>query len=336
MYMKNSSIVLVFVSLLPLGVCQCSSAYRLVDYKEYCGMDDLDAHTTYQYENGVLSAKTEVLTRMKDIVDSTITYYDVIKGNNGIDSIEISYRYLNGVPEDTTKIVKTFNPDGIIRKETYSKYKDDDWKEIDYTLYDSKGRWIENVRPGFYHSWSTYDSLDSQIGFRYTYSYPNTPIYVDTVEFASDGLTAMKTQYYFWEKGERQHVMSRTKYKLDDKGRVILQEKLDTGQDSIQPKVLSWDVYRYDRKGRIKTEMQFSSFDSNPNKMYRSYKHKYRFGLKTRTIEYAYSDGHKILYTFTVFKYDFRHRLLLEKNDYDDRLRRDFDERKIWTYEKAK
>jgi len=332
--MNKGLLQFAFVLLLPLGVCQCSSVYRLVEYKEYCDEDDLDTWTTYQYENGVLYSKTEVLTRMKDVVDSTVTYYDVIKGNNSIDSIETSYRYLNGVPEDTTKIVKTFNPDGIIRKETYSEYKDDDWKEIDYTLYDSKGRWIEHVRPDFYHSWSTYDSLDSQIGFRYTYSYPNTPIYVDTVELASDGLTAMKTQYYFWEKGERQHVMSRTRYKLDDKGRVILQEKLDTDQDSTQPQVLSWDVYRYDRKGRIKTETQFSSFDSNPNKKYRSFKYRYRFGLRTRTIEYEYSDGKKYIVTFTVFKYDFWHRLLLEKTDYDDRLRRDFDERKIWTYKK--
>ena len=187
--MNKGLLQFAFVLLLPLGVCQCSSVYRLVASNEYCAEDDLDTWTTYQYENGVLSSKTEVLTRVTDLVDSTVTYYDVIKGNNSIDSIETSYRYLNGVPEDTTKIVKTFNPDGIIRKETYSKYKDDDWKEIDYTLYDSKGRWIENVRPDFYHSWSTYDSLDRQIGFRYTYSYPNTPIYVDTVELASDGLT---------------------------------------------------------------------------------------------------------------------------------------------------
>ena len=147
-------------------------------------------------------------------------------------------------------------------------------------------------------------------------------------------LGIVKTQYYFWEKGERQHVMSRTRYRLDDKGRVILQEILDTDQDSIQPKVLYWDVYRYDRKGRIKTETQFSSFDSNPNKKYRSFKYRYRFGLRTRTIEYDYTDGKKYIVTFTVFKYDFRHRLLLEKTDYDSRLRRDFDERKIWTYKK--
>ena len=274
LHMNKGLLQFVFISLLPLGVCQCSSAYRLVEYKEYCDEDDLDTWTTYQYENGVLYSKTEVLTRMKDVVDSTVTYYDVIKGNNSIDSIETSYRYVNGVPEDTTKIVKTFNPDGIIRKETYSEYKDGDWKELSYTLYDSKGRWRDAVWHNFYHSWSTYDSLDSQIGFRYTLSYPNTPIYVDTVELASDGLTAMKTQYYFWEKDERQHVMSRTRYKLDDKGRVILQEKLDTDQDSIQPKVLYWDVFRYDRKGRIKTETQFSSFDSNPNKKYRSFKYR--------------------------------------------------------------
>ena len=327
--MNKGLLQFAFVLLLPLGVCQCSSVYRLVEYKEYCDEDDLDTWITYQYENGVLSSKTEVLTRVTDLVDSTVTYYDVIKGNNSIDSIETSYRYLNGVPEDTTKIVKTFNPDGIIRKETYSKYKDDDWKEIDYTLYDSKGRWIENVRPDFYHSWSTYDSLDRQIGFRYTYSYPNTPIYVDTVELASDGLTAMKTQYYFWEKGERQHVTSKTKYRLDDKVRVILKENAPLDNDST-----FWPhktVYQYDRRGRVKTEKMFRS---DENTLYWSFKHKYRFGLRTRTIEYDYSDGKKYIITFTVFKYDFWHRLLLERTDYDSRLRRDFDERKIWTYKK--
>ena len=332
--MKKSSLYIGLIGLLPMIVCQCSPSYRLVDYKEYCGKD-LDTHTTYQYENGLLNSKTEVFTRGIDIVDSIVTYYDVIINDNSIDSIEISYDYRNGVLDEAIKVVKTCNPEGVIQKQTEFEYQDDDWLEEGFTLYDSKGRWIEYVRPGQYHSWSTYDSLDRQIGIRYMHIFSNNdPIFIDTVEFASDGLTATQTHYTIFQDDKR-HVNSKKSYRLDDKGRVILQEILDTDQDSIQHKVLSWNVYRYDRKGRIKTETQFSSFDSNPNKMYRSYKHKYRFGLKTRTIEYAYSDGHKILYTFTVFKYDFRHRLLLEKTDYDDRLRRDFDERKVWTYEKV-
>lgn len=333
--MKKSSLYIGLIGLLPMIVCQCSQSYRLVEYKEYCGKD-LDTHTTYQYENGLLNSKTEVFTRGIDIVDSIVTYYDVIINDNSIDSIEISYDYRNGVLDEVIKVVKTCNPEGVIQKQTEFEYQDDDWLEEGFTLYDSKGRWIEYVRPDYYHSWSTYDSLDRQIGIRYTHIFSNNdPIFVDTVEFASDGLTATQTHYGIYQDDKR-HIFSKKSYRLDDKGRVILQEILDTDQDSIQHKVLSWNVYRYDRKGRIKTDMQFSSFDSNPNKMYRSYKHKYRFGLKTRTIEYAYSDGKKILYTFTVFKYDFRHRLLLEKTDYEDRLRRDFDERKIWTYEKAK
>ena len=224
--MNKGLLQFAFVLLLPLGVCQCSSAYRLVEYKEYCDEDDLDTWTTYQYENGVLYSKTEVLTRMKDVVDSTVTYYDVIKSVNSIDSIEISYEYRNGVLDEVSKVVKNCNPEGIIQKQTEFELQDDDWLERGCTLYDSKGRWIEHVKPDFYHSWSTYDSLDSQIGFRYTYSYPNTPIYVDTVGLASDGLTAMKTQYYFWEKGERQHVMSRTRYKLDDKGYITIGQVL--------------------------------------------------------------------------------------------------------------
>ena len=72
--MRKSALPLVLLALLPFGVSQCTSAYRLVDYKEYCAMDELDTHITYQYENGVLYSKTEVITRSKDIVDSTVTY----------------------------------------------------------------------------------------------------------------------------------------------------------------------------------------------------------------------------------------------------------------------
>ena len=332
--MNKGLLQFAFVLLLPLGVCQCSSAYRLVEYKEYCGKD-LDNHTTYQYENGLLNSKTEVFTRGIDIVDSIVTYYDVIISDNSIDSIETSYDYRNGVLDETTKVVKTYNPEGVIQKQTEFDFQDDDWLERGRTLYDSKGRWIEYVRPDYYHSWSTYDSLDRQIGIRYTLIFSNNdPIFVDTVEFASDGLTATQTHYGIFQDDKR-HIYSKKSYRLDDKGRVILQEILDTDQDSIQPKVLSWNVYRYDRKGRIKTETQYSSFSSNPNKLFCSYKYKYRFGLRTRTIEHRYHDGQKILYTFTVFKYDFRHRLLLEQTDYDDRLRREYDERKIWNYEKV-
>ncbi len=329
--MKKCSLTSVLLALLPLGVSQCSSAYRLVDYKEYCAKDDLDTHTTYQYENGVLYSKTEVFTRGIDIVDSIVTYYDVIINDNSIDSIEISYDYRNGVLDEAIKVVKTCNPEGIIQKQTEYDYQDDNWLEEGFTLYDSKGRWIEYVRPGQYHSWSTYDSLDRQIGIRYTHIFSNNdPIFIDTVEFASDGLTATQTHYGIYQDDKR-HIFSKKSYRLDDKGRVILKENAPLDNDST-----FWPhktVYQYDRRGRVKTEKMFRS---NENTLYWSFKHKYRFGLRTRTIEYDYSDGKKYIITFTVFKYDFRHRLLLEKTDYDDRLRRDFDERKIWTYEKAK
>ena len=336
--MKKSLLHLVLISLLPMTVCQCSSAYRLVEHKEYYGNDELHTRISYQYESNVLHSKTEVYRRDKDIVDSIVTFYDVIRSDSSIDSIEISYEYRNGILDETRKVVKTCNPEGIIQKQTEFAYEDDDWQETDSTLYDSKGRWIEYVRPGTYHSWSTYDSLDRQTGIRRMFIFqgnPNIPITVDTIEFASDGLSAMYTIFNYFPIEDRHSVISKKLYKLDDKGRVILQENLDTDQDSIQPKVLSWNVYRYDRKGRIKTETQFSSFDSNPNKLFCSYKYKYRFGLRTRTIEHRYHDGQKILYTFTVFKYDFRHRLLLEQIDYDDRLRREYDERKTWNYEKV-
>ena len=157
--MKKSLLHLVLISLLPMAVCQCSSAYTLVEYKEYCDEDDLDTWITYQYENDVLHSKTEVYVRDTDIVDSIVNFYDVIRSDNSIDSIEISYEYRNGVLDETRKVVKTCNPEGIIQKQTEFEYQDDDWLEEGFTLYDSKGRWIEYVRPGRYHSWSTYDSL---------------------------------------------------------------------------------------------------------------------------------------------------------------------------------
>lgn len=83
--MKKNLLHSVLITFLPMAVCQCSSAYRLVEYKEYCDKD-LDTHTTYQYENGVLYSQTEVLTRGRDLVDSTVTYYDVIISDDSIDS----------------------------------------------------------------------------------------------------------------------------------------------------------------------------------------------------------------------------------------------------------
>lgn len=327
--MKKCSLTLVLLAILPLGVSQCSSAYRLVDYKEYCAKDDLDVHTTYQYENGVLYSTTEVRTMVRDLVDSTVTFYDAIKGDNCIDSIETSYRYLNGVPDDIMKDVRTFNSDGIIQKDSLFVFEDDQWRERTHTLYDSKGRWVEDVAPDIYRSCSTYDSLGRQIGRRYIHSVLNAPIMVDTVVFASDGKSATFTQYLYYQKDDRWDVSSKKLYRLDDKGRVISQENVPLDNDSTF--TLYKTVYRYDRKGRIKTEKMFKS---DENTLYWSFKHKYWFGLRTRTIEYDYYDGKKYIITFTVFKYDFRHKLLLEKTDYDSRLRRDFDERKIWTYKK--
>lgn len=329
--MKNRSLTFLLLALLHLGVSQCSSAYRLVDYKEYCAKDDLDAHTTYQYENGVLYSKTDVLTTVRDLVDSTVTYYDAIKGDNCIDSIETSYRYLNGVPEDIMKVVRTFNSDGIIQKDSLFVFEDNQWRERTHTLYDSKGRWVEFVGPDMYRSCCTYDSLGRQIGRRYIHAIPNAPIMVDTVVFASDGKSATFTQYLYYQNDDRWDVFSKKLYILDNKGRVISQENVPLDNDTtFYPHKT---VYRYDRKGRIKTEKRFRSDDEKT--LYRSYKHKYRFGLRNRSIEYDYTDGQKYLCSFTVFKYDFRHRLLLEKTQYDDRLRRDFDERKVWTYEKV-
>ena len=333
--LKKSALMSVLLALLPFGVSQCTSAYRLVDYKEYCSMDELDTHITYQYENGVLYSKTEVITRSKDIVDSTVTYYDVIKSDDSIDSIETSYEYRNDVLGWTRKVVKNCNPDGIIQKKTEYEYKDDDWLERGFTLYNFKGRWIEYVMPDMYHSWCTYDSLDRRIGLRYTHIILNAPIMVDTIEFAPDGQSATFTEYLFFQKNDRWNISAKKLYRLDNKGRVISLENVPLTNDSTHNIVRT--VYRHDRKGRVKTEKTFQSeYPYTESKLFMSLKHKYRFGLRTRTIEHHYHSGQKILYTFTVFKYDFRHRLLLEETDYDDRLRRDYDERKIWTYEKAK
>ena len=97
---------------------------------------------------------------------------DVIKSVNSIDSIEISYEYRNGVLDEVSKVVKNCNPEGIIQKQTEFELQDDDWQErgctlYGCTLYDSKGRWIEYVIPGRYHSWSTYDSLSIEYVFNY-------------------------------------------------------------------------------------------------------------------------------------------------------------------------
>ena len=64
---------------------------------------------------------------------------------------------------------------------------------------------------------------------------------------------------------------------------------------------------------------------------------RYLFGLKICSLMYHYQEnGKKRPIRFTVYKYDLRHRLLLEEKMYDDIFDKMLMNRKIWTYEKAK
>lgn len=350
--MNKGLLQFVFISLLPLGVCQCSSAYRLVDYKEYC-FNDLESHITYQYENGALYSKTEILTRMKDRVDSTITYFDVIKGDNSIDSVETSYNYLNDTLKSITKVIRTYNSDGIIRKETYSEYKDGDWKELSYTLYDSKGRWRDAVWHNFYHNWSTYDSLDRHTGSRYQYQYSNLPTTVDTIEYASDGKSATYTQYYLIKNDGKWKcdTLSIRLYRLDKNGRIISYDTFDPDKTDTIPFNPTRYLYKYDWRGRLKSETILRR-NHNETEYIGIEKKKYRYyrGRKTWDLIYDYEDGRWLLESVYRYKYDFFHNVLLERTLREDSyggltnnlllfiiiMNEKPDERLVWSYEKRK
>lgn len=332
------------------GVWQCTlSEYKLVDYKEihYFGVDEsrIDRHTRYFYMDGIINAKTDVR------YDSTYTEYETRRYDDRIDTVEISWNYLHDTLSYVIKAIKTYSLDGVIEKTTDYSLSDTGWVETGYTTYNASGQKTEIVGYGMYHYWYSYDSLGQYIGHRYRYLGTDGYLSIDTVIFSNDRLSAVETTTQWHDGNSIPRTTSKALYKLDRQGRIIQKETVDPDEtDSLfYGRVLI--TARYNRRGQLVSKTTSSmAYDETDYRFTEKTEYRYHRGLKTWELYYEYDDGRWQLYRIYRYKYDFRHKLPLERT-----LRHEYytvsannllrfiaimtervDERLIWTYEKAK
>lgn len=321
-----SFIKALLVLLIPVVVCQCSGKYNLVDYKEYYN-GRLDEHISYNYNDaGELKSKTRLLFGHQN----TLTLYDVKIYETGIDTIETTYEIFVRDSTDydqlVYKYVNSYSLDGIKRSSTYYWIKDGQWIEDTHIFYDDKGRKIESNWEDKEIHYIYYDSLGRCIGAR-TIINGDTPedgyCRKDTVIFSKDGSLATRTESTHYNMDSIQGSKFVYLYEIDKQGRIT---------SYSYPPSLQKTTYLYDRKGRLKRENSVSTFQKRTEIINR-----YLLGHKICSVKYHYDDKWgKYVVLFTVYKYDFRHKLLLEEKMYDDIFERRLLSRKIWTYDKAK
>ena len=328
------------ILLIPIGICQCTGNYNLVDYKEY-DYGRLDDHISYNYNDaGELKSKT----RLRWGKEHTLTLYDVKRSETGIDTIATSYqiyvRDSTDYDQSAYKEVTSYSPDGIKLSYTCYGIKDGQWVKSSHYIFDEQGRMIERNWEDRDIYYNFYDSLGRYIGCESRIFFPDDKnkydFEKDTVTYSSDGPFVVKTHYRYtvgsWLP------ISKTRYELDKQGHIISLQNLD-------PKIKDSGhyngyktVYRYDRKGRLRRETYYTPFfDTGKSEKKEETINIYLFGQKIRSLKYNYdAEWGKQMVLFTVYKYNLRHRLLLEEKTYDDIFYRRLLGRKIWTYKKAK
>lgn len=322
------------VLLIPVWVCQCSGNYNLVDYKEY-RFGELDDHISYNYnEAGELKSKTRF--RWGD--QNTLTLIDVNRYETGVDTIETTYeifiRDSTDYEQKAYKEVTSYTLDGIKRLYTCYGIKDGKWDKSSQVIFDGQGRKIESNWEDREIHYFYYDSSGRCIGSR---TLLNGDIYedgffheMDTVIFSEDGRLATRTESTWNHKDSIWEDNLVYLYETDKHGRIT--------SVSYPPSINKIMTYRYDRKGRLRCETIFRQNDpgSEPTKDVETV-NRYLFGLKICSLKYRYEANHgKLLAYLTIYRYDLRHRLLLEENMYDHILDGKLLLRKIWTYEKTK
>lgn len=330
------------------GVWQCTlSEYKLVDYKEihYFGVDEsrIDRHTRYFYMDGIINAKTDVR------YDSTYTEYETTRYDDRIDTVEISWNYLHDTLSYVIKAIKTYSLDGVIEKTTGYSLSDTGWVETGYTTYNASGQKTEIVGYGMYHYWYSYDSLGQYIGYRYRYLGTDGYLSIDTVIFSNDRLSAVETTTQWYDGNSIPRTTSKDLYKLDRQRRIIQKEnvKPDETDSLFYGRVLI--TARYNRRGQLVSKTTSSkAYEETDYSFTWKTEYRYHHGLKTWELYYEYDDGRWQLYRIYRYKYDFRHKLPLERTlrhkyytvSANNLLRfiaimtERVDERLVWTYEK--
>ena len=333
-----------WVLLIPVLVCQCSGNYNLVDYKEY-GSGMYEDHISYNYNKaGELKSKT----RLRWGKENTLTLYDVKRYETGVDSIETTYeifvRDSTDYDQSACKIVTSYTLDGIRRSSTVYGIKDGKWIEDTRVFYDDKGRKIESNWDDRYISYYHYDSLGRFIGVENrNYIFDNKNDYgfeKDTIIYISDGRFVIETYYRY--RIDSWVPISKTQFELDEKGRITSSYDLDPDETDSIHHYPTKKTYRYDRKGRLKRETYYVPYlDTGNLKKREETINIYLFGLKIRSFKICFERDrkgvdHYIVCRYIVYKYNLRHKLLLEERMYDDIFDKRLLSRKIWTYEKAK
>ena len=347
--MRRSVVNIICLLLFAAGVWQCTpSEYKLVDYKEihYFGVDEsrIDRHTRFFYMDGIINAKTDVR------YDSTYTEYETRRYDDRIDTVEISWNYLHDTLSYVIKTIKTYSLDGVIEKTTDYSLSDTGWVETGFTSYNASGQKTEIVGYGMYHYWYSYDSLDQYIGHRYRYlGTTDSSLSVDTVILSDDRLSAVETTTQWYDGNSIPRTTSKALYKLYKKGRIIQKETVDPDEtDSLfYDRVLI--TARYNRRGQLVSKTTSSmAYDETDYIFTEKTVYRYHRGLKTWELYYKYENDRWQLYRIYRYKYDFRHKLPLERtlrHGYDEGLHNNLlrfleimtervDERLVWTYEK--
>jgi len=353
--MKKAIVNIICLLLFAAGIWQCTPKYNLVDYKEiyYFGSDKsrLDRHTRYFYKDGILSSKTDARWEGSD---TTVTEYEIIRYDDRIDTIETNhYSWANDTAKETYRTIKTCDLNGVRMKTVYCELSDSGWIESGaYLKYDLAGRMIENVSKGQFHYWYSYDSSGNFSGRRYEFVFNSkTSYYRDTVIFTDDRLNAVYTENQCDAEGNIIKTTTKTLYTLGEHGRIIQKESVDPDEtDSVFSShfIVS---YQYDRKGKLKSETTSRRFQGETEfRLVNKTEYRYRRGFKTWALYYNYKDGLWQLFSVYKYKYDFCHKLPLERNarsgNYEGLhnnllifiaiMTEKVDQRFVWTYEKAK
>ena len=341
--MKKCPLTSVLLALLPLGVWQCTpSEYKLVDFKKTSwahmfNQEIPDRNIRYSYQDDTLASRTEVRWSLKERYDSTYTEYEVKRYDDRIDTVETTWDYWNDTLRYVIKTIKTYSLEGVIKKTVNYSLSDTGWVETGYTTYNASGQKTEIVGYGMYHYWYSYDSLGQYIGYRYRYLGTDSYLSIDTVKFSDDRLSAVRTVSK-QDDGDSIPIEKRmVLYKLDKHGKILHEEGIDYDTTSYVRFNYS-NSYKYNRRGQLLSQTQGSD----------KTEYRYHRGLKTWELYYKYENDRWQLYRIYRYKYDFRHKLPLERT-----LRHEYytvsannllrfieimtervDERLVWTYEK--
>jgi|GEM_PF-2830399 len=329
----NKSNIFIVGFITSIALCQCTpSKYNLIDYKHYSN-DILSEHITYQYKNADLYlSTTEWYSQNGDSsrVFVCFTEYDSIMSDSGVVHIETSYSTsLPGGSCDTSKTFKYLDLYGVIQSIMVYTRESGFWKLSHKEQYDDNGllRYKADERHKGLRYWYSYDSLDRYLGMR-TLDYrldsldlEVISLIVDTIIYSDDGRNAVLSHFKIENWDSIQEIKSPEQLEFDKHGRKRSQKVGDSFKKE----------FSYDKKGRIKNETSYTRVTdkSKLKKIYRTTYH-YRRGLLTKIKDNNYDVKYKYRSYVTLYKYDFKNKLLLEQVGLGPD--RKVQSRKVWTY----